>query len=377
MLTQTDIEALLKNRSSQSQIEVIDKIVTQYVSDGADSFNDEQRAIANSIFTLLLEHAEADVRASLANSLSSTDKLPLEIAKAMASDVNSVAASILENSPIFKDEDLLTFIRLDSDVRKLEAIASRAHLSEAVSDSLVETKIASVSEKLGANDGAEIADHTFEKIVELHRLNQDVMSSLFQRSRLPSKVVKYIVERISDTMRKDLEGKYGDLSEQQELQGLLNKSIERVTLRILGFESTDTRLMQLLKLMDGSKKLTPFLALGTARLELFEIALARQLYVPLQNVRILLADPNGLRRAYEAAKLPDYMFPVTEITMGLIRALEKESMAQHGDLRLCTPHALQQKIAAHSRREIPGMEYITALLQKNSLGDVYLESHRN
>lgn len=362
-LSQADIERLMEDRSASTQMDIVQKLTSQYTSDGDAGLTDQESKIADNIFGLLMKNAEVQVRSVLATNLSHTTKLPADIARSMASDVSEVAKPILEHSEVLSDDDLMRIIGAETEAEKLEAIARRKVVSENVSDALVETRIESVVKTVVVNEGAAISEKTFDKIAERHNDSVEVMGSIFQRSSVPPAVVEKVMERISGSVRESLEKQYGDLSQLQEFKKALDQSMELASLKMLGFKSTDQELMRVLNHMDGSNKVTPFSALSMANLELFEISLSRLLRVQQRNIRILLNDPNGLQRTYQAAELPEFLFEATELAVRCLQKLTREAQKKN---TTCTPYELMQEMQnAAAGREIDGMDYLFALMQQS------------
>jgi uncharacterized protein (DUF2336 family) len=365
MLSQSDIDRLMTDRSPDAQMDIVEKLTAQYTTDGDGALNTQESAIADNIFGLLMKNAEVQVRKTMAANLSLSHKLPPDLARTMAADVTEVAAPILEHSEVLSDEDLMQIIGTETQAEKLEAIARRKVVSEVVSDALVETRIESVVKTVVVNEGAAISEQTFDKIADRHHESVEVMGSIFQRSSVPPAIVEKVMERITDNVRESLEKQYGDLVELQEFKKAFAQSMELTSLKMLGFHSTDKELMRVLHHMDGSNKVTPFSALSMANLELFEVSLSRLLRVPVRNIKILLADDGGLRRTYEAAELPEFLFEATELTVHALLKINKDN-AKAGIKEPCTPYQLMQymrELAAG--KEIDGIDYIYALMQQS------------
>lgn len=358
-LSQADIERLMTDRSTSAQMDVVTKLTAQYTGDGVGELNAGESAIANNIFDLLLKNAEVQVRSALAANLSHSHKLPADIARTMATDVSEVAKPILENSEVLSDQDLMGIIGAETDTEKLEAIARRKTVSETVSDALVETKIESVVKTVIVNEGAAISHDTFDKIADRHSESVEVMGSIFQRTSVPPAIVEKVMENISDSVRTSLEKQYGDLVELQEFKKALAQSMELTSLKMLGFKSTDKELMRVLNHMDGSNKVTPFSALSMGNVELFEISLSRLLKIPQRNVNILLNDPGGFRRTYQAAELPEFLFDAAEFTFRALQALDEAT----GEKTHTPMEILEQMREMNDGRQIEGMDYMYALIK--------------
>jgi uncharacterized protein (DUF2336 family) len=366
-LSQEDVASLLADRSASTQMELAGKLTAHYGTKSKGGLSDKESVIADDIFRLLLSRAELQVRAILSRNLSRNDKLPADIARQMAADVNEVASPILEHSAVLSDDDLLGIIGTGGDPQKLSAIARRTSVSETVAEALVETRIDQVVSTLVQNEGASISRPTFEKIVERHSDSREVVEAMFQRSAMPLDIVERVIERLSQTMRESLEQAHGmPVERMAEMRKALDQSLELTSLKMLGFTSSDEEMMRLLNHLDGSTKMSPFLALSMGNLQLFEVSLSRLLRVPLKNVHELLKDPHGLKIAYERAELPASFFEAAALAIRAIMDLERESRQITGYKRV--PHTYEvmermEDLATAAGRPVEGLDYLLAMMK--------------
>lgn len=364
-LSQQDIARLMENReSADAQMEIVQKLTSHYNS---STFDEKQAALTNDIFQAVLQRTGVQVRSLLAQNLSKTDKLPAEIARKMAQDVAEVANPILEFSNILSEEELLSIITAAEDVNKLHAIARRENVSETISEALVETKIAPVVSTLVQNEKATISEKTFEKIVEHHQESDAVMEKMFQRVAIPVAIIDKVVERMSETLRQDLETKYGDLDEYKEMKKALDQSIEIASIRMHGYQSSDQELLKLIKHLDSQNQLSPFSALCMGNLQLFEVSFSRMLRVPLKNIHILMKDPNGLKNVYDKAELPESLFEAVQLAVQSIQELEAEfSLNQVGYKQIPTPFNIMNRMVQLSAgRDVMGTDYLYAMMRQS------------
>lgn len=368
----------MNHRSAETQIEVVNKLGAYYNAEGGEGFSADQTKMADDIFKLIMKRAETQVRAVLSKNLSQSDKLPASIAKLMVADVSEVANPILENSNVLSDADLLDIIQHADDSEKLQAIARRSTVSEKVSDALVDTKIAPVVSTLVQNEKANISEGTFDKIVEHHKDSVEVVERLFQRSAIPAATVDKVIDRLSNTMRKDLEQKYGNLAEFKEMKKALDQSLEITSLRMIGYKSTDQELMKLLDYLDSNNKLSPFSALSMGNLQLFAVSLSRMLHVPLKNVEILLKKPNGLKAAYDQAELPESLFAAVELAVRAIMDLEEVSVTKTGMKQIVTPFQVMDRMMQMSvGQHIEGTDYLYAMIKQCSRNNINYKTGAN
>jgi len=369
-LTQNDIDRLMSDPSAATQMDVVAKLSSQYNSE-QPALAAGEAVIAEDIFKLLLSRAEVQVRTLIAHNLKESNKLPPEIAEQMASDVAEVALPVLESCSILSDEYLLKVIGNSADSEKLVAIARRKTVSESVSGALVDTKIEQVVSTLVRNEGAQINEQSFEKIVENHTDSPEVMGSVLERGAVPITVVEKLVERISGSLKAALEEKYGNLVELTELRKAFDSSLEVTGMKLMGLKTSDAQLGRLINFLNEKGQLSPFSALCMANLQLFEVSLARLIRVPLKNVQQLLADPRGLRAIYQRAELPDSMFDAVQLCVQATRELEVEGTGKDGAKPLLTPFQVMSRMRQlQGGRAIESLDYLLAMMQSHSRDNI-------
>jgi len=364
VLSKEDINRLMADRSVKTQVEVVGKLAEHYAAEGATALSTEEVAIANDIFRLLLERANMVVRAMLAMQLSQSDKLPPDLARRMANDVDEVAGPVLQYSEVLSDADLISIINSMTDDKKLQAIAKRDNVSVVVADMLVDTNLDSVVSTLVQNEGANITEQSFEKIAEHFHDNTEVMESIFQRSSIPVAVVEKAMDRLSSSMREHLERKYGNLSEMKALRTTLDQSLELARIRMMGFKSSNKELMRLIQLLNDNNTLSPFSALSLGSLQLFEVSFSRMLRIPVENIHILLQDSVGFKTVYERAGLPKNLLEATELAVNAIRQLEQESLQKSGHKEIISSSQMIDRIHQLSKKQnIKGVDHLCAMMQ--------------
>ncbi len=88
----------------------------------------------------------------------------IELISLLANDRIEIARPVLLRSPVLRDEDLVTIVKLRGREHIL-AIAMRPRLSEFVSDACIETGDDEVIEGLLRNNGSEISKKAFSYLV--------------------------------------------------------------------------------------------------------------------------------------------------------------------------------------------------------------------
>src|SRR5208337_4187658 len=96
----------------------------------------------------------------------SLDCVPKYVIKALARDVEIVAAPILEYSPLLSDADLIEIISTAQASYALLAIAKRKPLRPSVADAIATALDVPAVAALLMNSGARIRNQTLDKIVQ-------------------------------------------------------------------------------------------------------------------------------------------------------------------------------------------------------------------
>jgi uncharacterized protein (DUF2336 family) len=305
-LSEADVQRLLADPSAEARADTAAKL--------ADGFNarlltDSERRLAEDIFRIMMHDAEERVRRALSLSLKSSPDVPRDVALKLARDVETVAVPMLKYSEILTDEDLIEIVQSQGTGHQV-AIASRATVSEAVSEALVETKSAVVVETLVANDGADISEHSLRSVIDTFGDNESVQDKLAHRAKLPITVAERLMAKASENLRRYLMSRPEMTAEQADMIAL--QSRERALLGLAGdYEMGDVEL--LVRHLHRNERLTASIILRSlcmGDLRFFEAGLAQLSGVPLVNTRILIHDSGrlGFRAIYERAGLPKQLF---------------------------------------------------------------------
>jgi uncharacterized protein (DUF2336 family) len=97
----------------------------------------------------------------------------------------AVAGQVLAKSKVLTDENLVEIAKTKGQEHLL-AIAARAHVSETVTDALVERGDAHVTQKVVSNNGARLSELGFVKVVHEARTDVALASTLAHRKDVPA-----------------------------------------------------------------------------------------------------------------------------------------------------------------------------------------------
>lgn len=326
VLSQKDVSNLLSNPSGEARVETAVKVASEFSHD----LSDQERTLAEEIFRLLMRDAEVRVREALSENLKDNRALPNDVALSLAKDVESVSLPVLEFSDVLSEDDLLELVQTQGP-GKQAAIANRASVSQSLSDALVANGTDEVVATLVSNEGANISDATFNKVVDQFGKSDQVQNGMVNRSHLPLAISERLVTVVSEKYRERLVAKH-ELSPHMAMD-LVLQSREKATLG-LSEGSSDADLDVLVQSMNRNGRLTLSIVMRSlciGDVAFFEAALVELASIPGDNARILLRDGGmkGVEGVYRATGLPASVFPLIKVALDV--AYENEYDGEEND----------------------------------------------
>lgn len=264
--------------------------------------NERERSLMTDILRQLIHDVEMSVRKALADRLSLHEDAPHELITTLANDQIEVAHSILLNSQVLQDIELIEIIQHRTFEHQL-AIAMRKSVSEAVSDALVETGNTKVIQTLIENPTAKIAANTLEHLVAESKTREGFQKPLLERPDLSPHLAKRMYWWVSAALRKHIIEHYR--VDPTELDQKIEETIkdilgEPVQVPAGGVGTVDDRALEqadrlALKLKEKNA-ITPQLLLQTLRrgeVQMFEGLFSQLTGLRPTLVRRLVFEPGG------------------------------------------------------------------------------------
>lgn len=363
-LSQDDVRRLLSESDGSSRAEVATKIAGAHSS---GDFKETELLVAEQIFRLLLRDTEVQVRAALAEGLKNDKNAPKDVIKSLAADEADVAMPVLESSEVLDDADLLEIVSGHEEITKHIAIANRKNVSNAVSAALVETENPDVVNHLVKNEGAEISDTSYKKIITDHSGSEDIVSNVVQRANLPAAVVENLLSIVSETVADELKSKYKGASQQLEQES--QKARENMTLKLLDTAVDPEEVQQLVDQMHASGRLSPSIiltALCRGNFAFFEVSLAKMTGIPASNARRLINDKGalGFKSLYEKAGLPESMFEPCRLVLDVMHEMDQQNELRPGNINFAN-RVVEKLFVKAQGRDVENLAYIIALIRQN------------
>ncbi len=321
--------------------------------------SNEERSAALEVFRWLACHTEADVRQSFAEHIKSSPLLPDSIAFTLAQDIESVATPILRTSLALSDRDLLAIVEAGS-TEKQCAIAARDTVSEVVSSALVDTGKQSVVEILLANDGAEISETSYRKLLDAFAEEPDIHKLLVERRTLPFAVQERLVVLVCEELRARLVDKHSfpaTLADQLARHGR-ERALARSLATLDSAEEIEAAAMRLH--LNGSLTATLLLrVLCTGQLEFVGTGFATLARVSASKAQKVLREAGtpALQSLYRKTGLPDHLQKAFQVVLEIVlQARRAKGSTIHADV--LEQHIVDDLVRAYRRLSPDGLESV-------------------
>lgn len=287
--------------------------------------SDTESELITDVLLALMKQAEADLKQALAESLSTQEGVPLRMVLALANDEISIAKSVLRNSPVLDDMDLIYILQAKG-ITHGRAIARRDGLSATLINMLVDTKDFEVAVNLSGNDGIALTNHAYDVLEGLAKQSSDIATPLLYRHDLPQEVAVKLYAFVGQELKREINARFGDQSD------AAGEMLDKIAVEICdspdrnyeGFDSilTQAHIMQ----RRGELKITGMIAaLRRGQNATFIAQFSTYCGIPVETVRNIMRQDTGKGLAIACRALDfskaDYVsiFLLTERMRGHIK----------------------------------------------------------
>ncbi|HWA89582.1 MAG TPA: DUF2336 domain-containing protein [Rhizomicrobium sp.] len=286
---------LAANPQGTTREEIFLAVASLYRIQGS-YLNDRERALMQDILRMLARDVEMAIRIALAERLADDATAPHDLILLLADDRIEVARPLILRSPLLTEAELIKMIA-ESGTAHHEAVASRAHIGEPVSEALVQLDAEPVLTALVRNVTARISTAAFETLVEKSKQISSLQDPLAHRKDLPPELATRMCDWVSDALKSFITRNYTVAPE--SLDKALDGAGQVVKREPQAPRSPPAESAQKLidKLASSGQLKAGFLlrVLHQGQIDLFDLAFARLLGVPLTDAR---------RKLYEQGPKP-------------------------------------------------------------------------
>lgn len=252
-----------------------------------NSLNRRERTLMHDILRRLTRDVEMAIRIALAERLADDTSAPLELILLLADDAIEVARPLLMRSPLLGDEDILNLIAEASHDHH-EVVAGRPHIGEPVTDLLARSEKETVLLALVRNATAKLSSVAYERLVEKSRTIAMLQEPLAQRHDLPPALATRMCDWVSDALKSYI-GKHYTIAPER-LSNAMSAAArvvrsEPATPRDAPAESAQ-KLIEKLAISGQLKAGFLLRVLHQGQMDLFDLALAKLVNVPLPELRV-------------------------------------------------------------------------------------------
>ena len=220
-----ELESAIANESVSRRAEILGRVTDLFVA-GATRLTDDEVELFDDVITRLAVEIEISARSLLSIRLAPIPNAPSRTIRTLAfDDAIEVAAPVLIQSPRLNDTDLVENARIKGQEHML-AISRRSHLSEAVTDVLVERGDQLVLMSTVENRGAKLSNAGFSILVQRTEGDEGLAVRIGERTEIPPHLFRRLLARASLSVREKLQATNPELSRE------IHEVVEEVSTRI-------------------------------------------------------------------------------------------------------------------------------------------------
>jgi uncharacterized protein (DUF2336 family) len=198
-----ELETSLRDGSPNQRITTLRRVTDLFIR-GAEQYDDEQVRLFDDVIGRLAAEIEKTALVELANRLAPIPSAPRGVIRQLAGDNRiAVAGPVLAGSARLTEGDLIEFARSKGQEHLL-AMCGRSHLSEVVTDVLVDRGNGDVARKVTANDGARFSDASFANLVARAEADDELAERVGQRIDIPPHLFHKLVARATEQVQQRL-----------------------------------------------------------------------------------------------------------------------------------------------------------------------------
>jgi uncharacterized protein (DUF2336 family) len=280
--------------ATASREEIYLAVASLYRIQGS-GLNERERDLMRDILRRLTRDVEMAIRIALAERLSEDITAPHDLILLLVDDRIEVARPLIIHSPLLTETDALRLIA-EADPGHQEAVASRPHIGEPVTEALAHCEHESVLMALVRNSTARISGEAYKTLVQKSRHLTGLQEPLIRRPDLPPQLATKMCEWVSDALKTYIRTNY------TVAPARLDAAFDNVHVMLKSEPSAPQELpadsaRRLIEKMVQAGQLRPsFLmrVLSQGQMDLFDLGFARLVGLELPRFRKLFYD-RGVR----------------------------------------------------------------------------------
>jgi uncharacterized protein (DUF2336 family) len=187
----TELNRTLTTASEAQQLSILRRVTDLFLERASD-FSAEHIAVFDDVIGLLIKRADKAALIELSRKIAPVQNAPAKLVDTLACHDNiAIAGPILEKSNSISEKSLAG-VAAAAGEKHLQALAARAHISEAVTDILIDRAGADVVRKLVTNPGARLSEIGFVKLINRSKADGALASMIAERPDLPPELEPFL-----------------------------------------------------------------------------------------------------------------------------------------------------------------------------------------
>jgi len=197
-----ELEEVVAHGSAERRAETLRRITTLFL-DSAHHFNRDHVGLFDDVIGCLIQEIEAKALAELARRIAPAPNAPAGVVSKLAkNDDIDVAGPVLQGAAI-SDPDLKYIAETKSQAHLL-ALSTRAGITEALSEILVERGDRDVSRSIATNQKAQLSETAFTTLVKRAEQDGVLAEKVGQRTDIPPRLFRQLLMQASDVVQQRL-----------------------------------------------------------------------------------------------------------------------------------------------------------------------------
>jgi uncharacterized protein (DUF2336 family) len=198
-----EVETSFRSGTASSRAEMLRRITDLFLA-GAGSFEEQQVGVFDDVLCDLIGKIEREAVATLSQDIAAHANAQRALSRRLSQhDDIAVAGPVLRHSVVLSENDLVEVARTKSQSH-LEAIANRAHVSERVSDVLIDRGNSAVLTTVAGNTGARFSVRGYNSLLGTAENDANIASAVIGRSDLTPEMFRKLVAQASATVQRKL-----------------------------------------------------------------------------------------------------------------------------------------------------------------------------
>jgi len=220
-----ELESAIQQKNIGTRAEILRRITDLFVA-GSDHFDPEQMSLFDDVMTRLLTEIEHSARVAFGERLSAIANAPLNASRTLALDDSiAVGGPVLRRSESLDDDTLVTGAKTKGQEHLL-AISQRKHLSENITDILVERGNQKVVISTAANTGAKFSEFGYSTLVSRSESDDELALLVWSRPEIPREYLLTLFETASETVR--LKFETADRSKTDLVRDMIKRAADQI-----------------------------------------------------------------------------------------------------------------------------------------------------